>query len=461
MQTTAISGKVLDRESKPMANARVVYTETTSGRVYPLKTDKKGQFFAMVVSGYYRIEITAPDGTRVFSGTRSVGTDFQVTGQPLKTNVLNVDLSTVRPNGQMATSSGAPNMSEAEVDAIRKENAQALRINQLAPELHAALDAQDWPRATGILQQLIAADPDRWEYYQNLGTIQSRTSQYEAAVQTFEKAIELARKAMLAAPTPEARTNVSGMLISQAEAYVRLGRLDEATARYRQAADLAAQPALAHFYACNALQNGGKSQAAIQECDQAIAADPTQWEPYQVKAMAESALGHDDVAIATYDAGIQAAKAAVASNLQPDKAKAGMGQMLNAEADLYARSRQDDKAIPLFTQAAEVAVYPALPYFNLCALFYNRTDLKAALAACDKAIAADPTVAEAYFVKASVLFGQGRLQQGRYQVPDGTREALTKYLELSPEGQHAADARAMLEKIGSKIETTYKPKSKQ
>jgi tetratricopeptide (TPR) repeat protein len=459
--TTTISGKILDREGKPMANAVVVYTDTTLGRVYQLKTDKKGEFYALgVVAGYYTIEITAPDGTHVYSGTRSIGTDQNPNPQPLKTNVLNVDLSTVNTKGELANTTGTTNMSEAEINAIRKENAGTLTINQLVPQVHVAVAARDWPRAISILQQLIAADPNRWEYYQNLGVIQTNASQYEAAVQTLEKALVLARKAMTSTPSPEARTKLSGMLIALAEAYEHLGLLDEATARYNQAAAMASQPALAHFYACNALRNGGKPEAATHECDQAIAADPKQWEPYQAKALAENELDKYEAAIATYDAGIQAARAAIDSNLRPEKTKAGLGQMLSAEASAYLQLQQPDKAIPLFTQAAEVSSYPALPYFNLCAMLYNRYNSEGALPACDKAIASDPTMADAYFVKATILFGKGKLEQGKYQVPGGTREALTKYLELSPQGRHAADVRAMLEQIGARIETTYNPKSK-
>ncbi len=107
-QNVAISGKILDWEGKPMANAVVVYSETTKGMVYQLKTDKNGEFSAIgIVPGYYKIQITAPDGRRVYTGTRSIGTNNGVdpvtdmpTGDnvPLKTNVLNVDLSTVGPN---------------------------------------------------------------------------------------------------------------------------------------------------------------------------------------------------------------------------------------------------------------------------------------------------------------------------------------------------------------------------
>ncbi len=81
-------------------------------------------------------------------------------------------------------------------------------------------------------------------------------------------------------------------------------------------------------------------------------------------------------------------------------------------------------------------------------MFFNRKNHEAALAACNKAIASDPTLADAYFVKGSILFAQAKAQQGKYQASEGAREALTKYLELSPEGQHSAEVRAMLQKLG-------------
>lgn len=471
-----VSGRVLDRLGKPMADALVVYSETNKGMEYRVKTDKKGEFYAPgVVSGYYKIEITAPNGKRVYTGSRSIGNysgPDPITGmmigenRPLPTNVLHVDLSTVRSNGEMASSDGAEEKpSEADLKAVRDENAREVRLGELMPELQIALDARDWPHATHLLKELILIDPKRWEYYQNLGTIQNATSQYEAAVQTFEKGIELARKGLPKNPAPEARASIGGMLISQAEAYKRVGKMDEALACYHRAAEITAQPALAHYFACSTLVNSGKLDDAIQECDQAIAADPKMWEPYQAKANAESALGNNDAALAAFDAGIQAAKTAAEARPQPvkakagtapvqnveaDKAKAGMGQMLNSEAAIYARLHQEDKAIPLFMQAAEVATYPALPYLNLCAMYYNRKNYEGAMAACDKALASDPTMAEAYFVKGSILFGRGKLQQGKYQAPEGTREALEKYLEFSPEGQNAPNVRAMLTKLGPK-----------
>jgi len=71
---------------------------------------------------------------------------------------------------------------------------------------------------------------------------------------------------------------------------------------------------------------------------------------------------------------------------------------------------------------------------------------------CDKAIAADPKKADAYFIKGSTLFGSGKLDaQGKYIVPPGTLETLKKYLELAPDGAHAGDVKAMLEAAGVKF----------
>jgi hypothetical protein len=45
--------------------------------------------------------------------------------------------------------------------------------------------------------------------------------------------------------------------------------------------------------------------------------------------------------------------------------------------------------------------------------------------------------------------------------PAGTAEALQKYLELQPNGVHAAEAKNMLALVGSTLDTNYGTKKKK
>ena len=77
--------------------------------------------------------------------------------------------------------------------------------------------------------------------------------------------------------------------------------------------------------------------------------------------------------------------------------------------------------------------------------------------ACDKAIPADPNKADAYFIKGSLLIAGSKTDSsGKVIAPPGTEEALSKYLQLAPDGPHAKDVKEMLTYIGSKVENTYK-----
>jgi tetratricopeptide (TPR) repeat protein len=134
--------------------------------------------------------------------------------------------------------------------------------------------------------------------------------------------------------------------------------------------------------------------------------------------------------------------------------------MLNAEGHLLVQLKKYDEAIGAFTRAADSSAYPAMPYFNLCATFYNLKRSDEAVAACDHAIASDPTMAEAYYVKASILFGRGQLENWKYVVPPGTAEALNKYLENAPLGEHAATVKEMIDQLNKVIETPRTPAKK-
>jgi len=79
-------------------------------------------------------------------------------------------------------------------------------------------------------------------------------------------------------------------------------------------------------------------------------------------------------------------------------------------------------------------------------------------AAFDKAIAADPNRAEAYYWKGVNLLSKATLKDNKMIAPPGTAENLNKYLALAPNGSHAESAKELLTSIGAKIETSFQKK---
>jgi tetratricopeptide (TPR) repeat protein len=181
---------------------------------------------------------------------------------------------------------------------------------------------------------------------------------------------------------------------------------------------------------------------------------------------AQAATASYESAVQTYEKAIQIAQGYVSgatprdpkeASTDPAKAKAGIAQMLSAEGNAYLRLKKNNEAVAAFTKAAELDPNPGVAYFNICATQYNVGNSEGALIACDKAIAADPNKADAYFIKGSLLIASSTADKdGKIKAVPGTAEALNKYLELAPDGSHANDVKQMLEYIGSKVETTYK-----
>jgi tetratricopeptide (TPR) repeat protein len=127
-----------------------------------------------------------------------------------------------------------------------------------------------------------------------------------------------------------------------------------------------------------------------------------------------------------------------------------------------------DDAVKAYNQAAQLDPAGAgMYYFNLGAILTNanvKNDSemrKAAVQAFDKAIVADPTKADAYYWKGTNLIGAATLQGDKMIAPDGTAEAFQKYLELQPAGPHAEEAKAMLQGLGSTVETSYGTQKKK
>jgi len=205
--------------------------------------------------------------------------------------------------------------------------------------------------------------------------------------------------------------------------------------------------------------NAKNWQNAIGLLQQLIELDPTRWEFYSALGDAQLFLGKYDEAVENYEKGAHAAEGNAAAdpnntNSDPAKKKAGLAKMLTNEGNAYLKLHKNKEAIAAYSRAAEMVPNPGVAYFNICATLYNTGDVDGALVACDKAIAADPKKADAYFIKGSLLLAGSNVDKnGKVQAPPGTVEALNKYLELAPDGAHLSDVKAMLDYLGVRVET--------
>jgi tetratricopeptide (TPR) repeat protein len=191
---------------------------------------------------------------------------------------------------------------------------------------------------------------------------------------------------------------------------------------------------------------------------------PKQQDPAEKTKRLETAVTDIQKAIDMKKADIEKANAA---EKKPDAAtqtesNKKLAAYYNGLGNAYSKTGNTDGAVAAYTQASQVdPPSGGMYFFNLGAALTNANKTgdqkmaKAAVEAFDKAIASDPTKAEAYYWKGSNLMQMATIKGDKAVVPDGTAEALQKYLELKPDGPHAQDCKDMLTGIGATIETSY------
>jgi tetratricopeptide (TPR) repeat protein len=182
--------------------------------------------------------------------------------------------------------------------------------------------------------------------------------------------------------------------------------------------------------------------------------DPDNWEYFSGLGDAQYHLGQYQEAIGSYEIALLLAGDPATVNpgdawMDATKKKTRIGHLLNNEGNVYSGLHKTKEALAAYNKSAAIDPEPKLAYFNLCVTQYNLKNVEGAVTACDKAIAVDPGKAETYFFKGSLLlYGNQPEAKEKVTVPAGAADALKKYLELAPEGEHASEVRRMLEYLG-------------
>ena len=299
-QTSSVKGVCKDLDGKPIDGATVEWTGTDTGRQYPIKTNKKGEYFSLGISpGKYNVKLMK-DGKEIFhfSGV-TIGMDEAVLDFDLKKE------QTAAAKGQGVSPEEAKAMAEQQAKAS-KEKDTVKALNEKLTEAKAASDAGDFDKA-------ITMDSTRdlvWfqlanAYYASAPKQtdpDEKKKRYETASADFQKAIDLRKGSETAQKDPDSNKKLAAYYNNLAQAYSKSNKPDDALATYNQAAQL--DPAGAAMYYFNAgavLTNAGRADDAIAAFDKTIAADPTKALAYYWKGInliGKATVGKDNKMVA-------------------------------------------------------------------------------------------------------------------------------------------------------------------
>lgn len=223
----------------------------------------------------------------------------------------------------------------------------------------------------------------------------------------------------------------------------------------------------------------GNFDEAIKLMTNATTAKPD--EPILWIALGDAQLGSADAAAkAARAAGTSPTDAAITQKYTDAAASYKKGVDLNAASkkpnaetaavaynqlgQAYGKQGDAKDASDAYESAAKALPANAgMYYYNEAATLYNAGKLDEAATAADKAIAVDPNRPDTYFIKGQALIPKATVDPKTQKIvaPPGCVEAYQKYLQLAPDGPHAADVKGILQGIGATVESSYKAGKKK
>lgn len=282
--TAQLEGKVTDGKN-PVPNAQLTFTNIDNNRVIKLKADKNGNFAALGIPfGVYNIDVASATGDKLYGEQRRIQTPES--GGPVQ---LTIDTSKQQGGAGGSISAGGQTYTKDQIAEMQKQRDKATNINALIAQAQTAMSAKNWEGALPITQQLVAAEPTNWQFYQALGNTQFNLGHFEEAADAYSKGVQAAESNTTVDPKNPAtdpvkkKSGMAQMLTNEGNADLKLHKNKEAVDAFTKAASLDPNPSTAYFNLCATQYNTGNVDGAMEACDKAIAADPNKADAYFIK----------------------------------------------------------------------------------------------------------------------------------------------------------------------------------
>lgn len=291
--TATVQGTVKDAQGQPIAGAEVIWYSADTGRKYTIKTNKKGEYFSLGIgAGKYTVTLMQ-DGKEL----------FHYNGVQLTLDGTTLDFDLQKEAQKAAAGSGLTpeqlKQREEQNAKITKENMTVKQLNGMLATAKQSADSGNYDAAIATMTQATQIDPDRDLLWAKLGEYEltsagkqtdtaEKTKRAGAALDDYQKAIDIKQKALDAAPQkpPDAIKTLASYYNNLGQAAAKAAKPDDAIKAYAQAAQLDPSNAGQYYFNMGAiLTNTGKVDDAIAAFDKCIAADPTRADAYYWKGV--------------------------------------------------------------------------------------------------------------------------------------------------------------------------------
>jgi len=147
-------------------------------------------------------------------------------------------------------------------------------------------DAQNYAAAITRLQRVVELDPNMMRAYDTLGLCYDYLGQFDEAIKTYDRAVELNRGQSKPSPWPH---------VDRAISLISLNQLVEAEKNLREALTYDARLPQAHYQLGRVLEIQGEYQRAVESANLAIELNPSYPEPHYLLGRIYHRLGKDQL----------------------------------------------------------------------------------------------------------------------------------------------------------------------